>query len=144
MKKPSLKISGANNWYKTRKQKAKEKEELERNLESSGLKMVTLLVTLAAMALGMSYLPLLPQPLPVFLAVLVAFVAYMKPRVGMPIGGAIIGLGLLYHLADLYFISFLGDFEVRVAFVVVWISLFVVVPRCLTGTGALLALISVY
>ncbi len=139
MKKPSLKISGASNWYKTRKQKAKEKEELERNLESSGLKMVTLLVTLAAMALGMSYLPLLPQPLPVFLAVLVAFVAYMKPRVGMPIGGAIIGLGLLYHLADLYFISFLGDIVVRAAFVAVWISLFVVVPALFNRYRAALA-----
>ena len=139
MKRPSLKISGASNWYKARKQKRKEKEELERNLESSGLKMVTLLVTLAAMALGMSYLPLLPQPLPVFLAVLVAFVAYMKPQVGMPIGGAIIGIGLLYHLADLYFISFLGDIAVRAAFVAVWISLFIVVPALFNRYRAALA-----
>ena len=139
MKRPSLKISGARNWYSARKQKRKEKEELERNLESSGLKMVTLLVTLAAMALGMSYLPLFPQPLPIFLAVLVAFVAYMKPRVGMPIGGAIIGLGLLYHLADLYFISFLGDIAVRAAFVAVWVSLFIVVPALFNRYRAALA-----
>jgi hypothetical protein len=139
LKKPSLKISGASDWYKTRKQKRKEKEELERNLESSGLKMVTFLVTLAAMALGMSYLPLLPQPLPVFLAVLVAFVAYMKPRIGMPIGGAIIGLGLLYHLADLYFISFLGDTLVRAVFVGIWMSLFIVVPALFNRYKAALA-----
>ena len=49
--------------------------------------------------------------MPIFLAVLVAFVTYQKPRIGMPIGGVIIGLGLMYHLADLYFISFLGDFS---------------------------------
>ena len=94
MKKPSLKVSGVSSWYKTQKQKRKEKEEQERNLEPSSLKMFTFAITLVAMALGMSFLPLFPQPLPVLLAVLVAFVTFKIPRVGMPIGGAIIGLGL--------------------------------------------------
>ena len=80
------------------------------------------------MALGMSFLPLFPQPLPIFIAVLVAFVAYMKPQIGMPIGGFVIGLGLMYHLADLSFISFLGDMQVRVAFIVIWMGLFVALP----------------
>jgi hypothetical protein len=128
VKKPSLKISGLNSWYKTQKQKRKEKEEQERNLEPSSLKMVTFAITLVAMALGMSFLPLFPQPLPVLIAVLVAFVAYMKPQIGMPIGGFVIGLGLMYHLADLSFISFLGDMEVRVAFIVIWMGLFVALP----------------
>ena len=128
MKKPSLKISGVTSWYKTTKQKRKEKEELERNLESSSLKMFTFLITAIAMALGMSYLPIFPQPLPILLAVLVAFVVYKSPRLGMPIGGAIIGFGLMYHLAELYFISFLGETPVRVAFVVVWLALFVALP----------------
>ena len=128
MKKPSLKISGVSSWYNTRKQKRKEKEEQERNLESSTLKMFTFLVTAIAMALGMSFLPIFPQPLPILLAVLVGFVVYKSPRLGMPIGGAIIGFGLMYHLAELYFISFLGDTAVRVAFVVVWLALFVALP----------------
>jgi hypothetical protein len=128
VKKPSLKISGLNSWYKTKKQKQKEKEEQERNLEPSSLKMVTFVITLVAMALGMSFLPLFPQPLPILLAVLVAFVTFKVPRFGMPIGGVVIGLGLMYHLAELYFISFLGDTQVRVAFVVIWMALFVCVP----------------
>ena len=128
MKKPSLKISGVNSWYKTRRQKSKEKEELERNLESSSLKMFTFLVTAIAMALGMSYLPIFPQPLPILIAVLVAFAVYKSPRLGMPVGGAVIGFGLMYHLAELKFISFLGDTPVRVAFVVVWLALFVALP----------------
>ena len=128
MKKPSLKISGVSSWYTTRKQKRKEKEEQERNLESSTLKMFTFLVTAVAMALGMSFLPIFPQPLPILIAVLVGFVVYKSPRLGMPIGGAIIGFGLMYHLAELYFISFLGDTAVRVAFVVVWLALFVALP----------------
>lgn len=128
MKKPSLKVSGVSSWYNTVKQKRKEKEEQERNLEPASLKMVTFLITLVAMGLGMSFLPLFPQPLPILLAVLVAFVTFKKPQLGMPIGGAVIGLGLLFHLANLYFISFLGDTQVRVAFIVIWMTLFVCVP----------------
>jgi hypothetical protein len=128
VKKPSLKISGVSSWYKTRKQKRQEKEEQDRNLESSTLKMVTFLVTAVAMALGMSFLPIFPQPLPILLAILVAFVAFKSPRLGMPIGGAIIGFGLLFHLAELKFISFLGDTSVRVAFIVIWLALFIALP----------------
>ena len=127
MKKTS-KISGVRTWFSVGKQKRKEKEEQERNLEPSALKIITFLVTLVAMALGMSFLPLFPQPLPMLLAVLVAFVTFKKPRIGMTVGGAVIGLGLMYHLADLYFISFLGDTQVRVAFIVIWMTLFVGLP----------------
>jgi type III secretory pathway component EscV len=76
VKRPSLKISGINSWYQTRKQKRKEKEEMERHLESSALKMVTFFFTAIAMGVGMSVLPLFPQPLPIFLAILVAFITF--------------------------------------------------------------------
>ncbi len=128
MKKPSLKVPSISSWYKTQKQKRKEKEEQERNLEPSSLKMLTFVITLVAMAVGMSVLPLFPQPLPLFLAVLVAFITFKIPRVGMTIGGVVISLGLMYHLAQLYFISFLGDIQVRVAFIVIWMALFIVSP----------------
>ncbi len=128
MKKTPPKLSGLSAWYNAKKQKQKEKEDEERNREPSSLKLLTFVITLAAMAFGMSFLPLFPQPLPILIAVLVAFVTYRTPRIGMPIGGFIIGLGLLSHLAELYFISFLGDTQVRVAFVVVWMALFVAVP----------------
>lgn len=140
MKKPSLKISGVSSWYKIQKQKRKEKEEQERNLEPSSLKMLTFGITLVAMAVGMSILPLFPQPLPILLAVLVAFITFKIPRVGMPIGGVIIGLGLMYHLAELYFISFLGDMQVRVAFIVIWMALFVVPPTMFNRYKSALAI----
>jgi hypothetical protein len=128
VKKPSLKISGVNSWYKTRRQKNKEKEELERSLESSSLKLFTFFVTAIAMGLGMSYLPIFPQPLPILIAVLVAFAVYRIPRLGMLVGGVVIGFGLMYHLAELEFISFLGDIPIRVAFVVAWLALFIALP----------------
>ena len=128
MTKPSQKDTGLKSWFKARMQKRKDKEEQERNLESQLLKIITFLVTLVAMAFGMSFLPLFPQPLPIILAVLVAFITFQYPMYGMPIGGAVIGLGLMYHLAELYFISYLGATMVRVAVVVVWMALFVGLP----------------
>ena len=128
MKRPSLKLSDVAAWNKARRQKNKEKEELERSLEGPALRMATFIITLIAMAFGMSFLSLFPQPVPILLAVIVAFAAYRKPRFGMPIGGAIIGVGLLYHLSELYFISFLGDTPARVAFIVIWMTLFVALP----------------
>lgn len=128
MKKPSLKLSALSNWNKERKQKQKEKEERERQSEGSMLRIFTFLITAVAMAAGMSLLPLFPQPIPVFLAILVAFATYLKPRLGMPVGGLIIGLGLMFHLSELYFISFLGDPVARIAFIVVWMTLFIVLP----------------
>ncbi len=126
MKRPSLKIPNLKGFIKN----SKEKEQQQRNLESSTLKMLTFAITLVAMALGMSFLPLFPQPLPLLLAVLVAFITLKDPRFGMPVGGVIIGLGLMYHLsiAPIYFISYLGAEQIRVAFVFVWMALFVALP----------------
>jgi hypothetical protein len=128
--KKRLKFSGVSSWYRGRKQKRKEKQEQERVTEPASLKIITALLTLVAMTLGMSILPLFPQPLPILIAVLVAFLTFRDPRFGMPIGGAVIGLGLIYHLAlpDLYFFSFLGQEAVRLAIMIIWMTLFIVSP----------------
>lgn len=128
MRKPLLKFSRIKSWNEARQKKKKEKEEFERAIETPALKMTTLIITLIAMATGLSFLPLFPQPLPILIGVLIAFATYKNPRLGMPVGGFIIGLGLLYHLADLYFISFLGETPVRVAFILIWMTLFVILP----------------
>ena len=120
----SGKISLIRPWINKRKQK----NEHDRSQESSILKYLTFLITALTMALGMTYLPILPQPLPLLLAILVAFLAFRNPRFGMPIGGGIIGLGLIFHLSELYFFSFLGAEEIRVAIVVVWMTLFIALP----------------
>jgi len=137
--KTTLKVSSLIAWYKTQKQQRKEKIERERSLETPFLKMLTLIVTLVAMALGMTFLPLFPQPLPIILAILVAFVTFKNPSVGMPIAGAIIGIGLLNNLAHLYFISFLGETFVRVAFIIAWMTLFVGLPLIFNSYKSALA-----
>jgi hypothetical protein len=138
--KPSLKAPNLKSWYQTQKQKRKEKEEEQRKRESSTMRMFTFLVTAVSMGAAMSFLPLFPQPLPIFLALLVAFIVYQYPIVGMPIGGAVIGLGLLYHLSDLYFISFLGSTQIRVGFVVFYMVLFIGLPAIFHRLKSVLAI----
>ena len=142
MKRPSLKLSGLKSWYKDQKQARKEKEIERKKHESSTLKMLTFVVTLVAMSIGMSILPLFPPPLPIFLAVLVAFLVYQYPIVGMPIGGAIIGLGLLFNISQppLYFISYLGGKQIRVGFVVAFMALFIALPLAFNRYKSALAI----
>lgn len=127
-RKLSIKSLQIRSWINKRKEKNKEKIEQDRNKESSLLKYLTFIITAIAMALAMSFLPLFPQPLPLLLAILVAFVTFRSPRFGMPIGGGLIGLGLIFHLSELYFFSFLGEMQIRVAVVVVWMTLFIILP----------------
>ncbi|TRO46212.1 hypothetical protein E2P60_05820 [Candidatus Bathyarchaeota archaeon] len=108
-----------------RGQKKKEKESAP---EPEFFKLLILPLTLASMLLGLSIMPLFPQPLPAILAFLIAFLAYKKPRIGMPIGGLVIGLGLMYNLSKMDFIAMLGDTLTREIIVVVFLFLFTALP----------------
>jgi hypothetical protein len=129
-------------WYADQKQKRKEKEIERKKHESQTLKMLTFIVTLVAMSIGMSILPLFPPPLPIFLAVLVAFLVYQYPTIGMAIGGAVIGLGLLFNLSQppFYFISYLGSEQIRVGFVVTFMALFIALPLVFNNYKSVLAI----
>jgi hypothetical protein len=123
-----LTLSRARTWYRKRKQRTKEKEEKERALEPTPLRILAFTITLASMMLGLSLLPLFPQPLPILISFLVAFVTFSKPKYGMPIGTFLIGLGLMYQLSALNFIAMLGETQVRAAVIIVFLFLFVALP----------------
>jgi len=112
--------------------KAKKEKKVKKEKESAPdpefFKLLILPLTLASMLLGLSIMPLFPQPLPTILAFLIAFLTYKKPRIGMPIGGLTIGLGLMYNLAQMNFISMLGSTLMRQAFVFVLLFLFTALP----------------
>ena len=110
------------------KRGGKEKKEKERTPELPFLKLLIFPITLASMLLGLSIMPLFPQPLPAILAFLIAFLTYKKPILGMPIGGLTIGLGLMYNLSQMNFIAMLGSTESREAFVIVLLFLFTALP----------------
>ena len=128
MKPEPVSSSHVRAWFKKRKKKRQEKEQRERALEPAPLKIFTFAITLASMILGLSLMPLFPQPLPTLLAFLVALVTFKKPRFGMPIGTLLIGLGLLYQLSTVDFIAMVGEPSARIAIVVVMLFLFVSLP----------------
>ena len=92
------------------------------------MKILTFVITLVAMLLGLSIMPLFPQPLPAVLAFLIAFVTYKAPILGMPVGGLLVGLGLMYNLAKLNFIVMLGEPVVRWWVVFLFLFLFTALP----------------
>lgn len=118
--------------------KAKKKKEI--TPEPEFFKLLILPITLASMLLGLSIMPLFPQPLPAILAVLIAFLTYKKPRIGMPIGGLTIGLGLMYNLSKMNFILMLGEPEIRGAFVFVFLFLFTALPLIFHSRKAVISI----
>jgi len=80
------------------------------------------------MVLSLSFIPLFPQPLPPIIAVLLAFVTFEKPQFSMPVGGLMVGLGMIYHLSNMNFIAMLGTPEIRLLVVAVLLYLFVALP----------------
>jgi hypothetical protein len=85
-------------WYRRRKQR--KKEEMERALKQKSLRVLTFIVVFVGMILGLSLIPIFPQPLPLILSFLVAIAAFMNhSRTGMTMGCLVIGLALIYHMS---------------------------------------------
>jgi hypothetical protein len=106
-----------------------QKEARERALEPRRLRIITFTLTFISMSLGLSFIPLFPQPLPILISFMVAAVTYGYPQAGMPIGCGVIGLGLIYQLSTMNFISMISyDSTVRAVVIVVWLVLFIVPP----------------
>jgi hypothetical protein len=64
----------------------------------------------------------------VVIAFLIAFIAYENPVFSLPVGGALVALGLVYNLSKMNFVSMLGDTLVREAVIFVFIFLFTILP----------------
>jgi hypothetical protein len=120
-----------------RRQKKKGKE---RTPELPYINILTFVITLVSMLLGLSIMPLFPQPLPAILALLIAFVTFKRPILGMPVGGLLIGLGLMYNLAKLNFIAMLGEPQTREMVVIVFLFLFTALPIIFHSRKAAIAI----
>jgi hypothetical protein len=126
---------------KQRWRKFNQKEANERALEPRRLRVLTFALTFVSMVLGLSFVPLFPQPLPILISFMVAAVTYGYPQVGMPIGCGVIGLGLIYQLSAMNFVSMASeDLLVREAMIIVWLILFIVPPIIFHRQKAALAI----
>jgi len=128
LKTKTLRLSKIRDWFPKRKKQVKAEKKKLKPPEPEWMKYLTFGITLVSMLLGLSILPLFPQPLPTVLAFLIAFVTLKKPVFGMPIGGLLIGLGLMYNLAEFNFIAMLGSTEMRRLVVVLFLFLFTALP----------------
>ena len=116
-------------WFKSRKQRKKEKEKRERAAVQTSFKILTFAMTFVSMMLGLSFMPLFPQQLLIIISFLIAFVTFKSPKFGMPVGSLLIGLGLTYHLSRINFISMLANYIViRELVIFVLLFLFVALP----------------
>jgi hypothetical protein len=124
----NLPIFHPRDWYRRRKQR--KKEEMERALKQKSLRILTFVVTLVGMMLGLSLIPLFPQPLPLLISFLIAFAAFMNhARSGMAMGCLILGLAVVYHMSRINIISQISTMPlVRLAVIVAIPAVFFILP----------------
>ena len=72
-------------------------------------KLVTFAVTMVSLAVGFTLIPLLPQPLPLVIAFLVAYAVYRGNPYAPITGSLIISLGLFYHLSRTGFFMLIDE-----------------------------------
>lgn len=103
-------------------------------------KILTFLITIASMMVGFVLIPLLPSPLPLIVAFLVAYAVYRNPSVGALVGSLIIGLGLFYHLSRIEFFELFPNPLFRVFVMAVMILPFIVAPAMMADNLTVIAM----
>jgi hypothetical protein len=103
---------------------------MELALKQKSLRLLTFIVTFIGMILGLSLIPIFPQPLPLLISFLIAFAAFMNhSRTGMTMGCLVIGLAVVYHMSRINIISQMSTMPlVRLAVIVVIPALFFILP----------------
>ena len=99
-------------------------------LRQKSLRVLTFIVTFIGMILGLSLIPIFPQPLPLLISFLIAFAAFMNhSRTGMTMGCLVIGLSVVYHMSRINIISQMSPMPlVRLTIIVVIPAVFFIIP----------------
>jgi len=103
---------------------------MERALKQKSLRILTFIVTFIGMMLGLSLIPIFPQPLPLLISFLIAFAAFMNhARSGMTVGCLILGLAVVYHISRINILSQMSTMPlVRLAVIVAIPAVFFILP----------------
>lgn len=92
------------------------------------IKIFTFSVSFTALCMGLSFIPLLPQPLPIIISFILSFLILNDRREGIIIGSFLIGFGLIYHMSRINFILILGRTETKLLFLSFLIIFFLFIP----------------
>ncbi|MFC1488172.1 hypothetical protein ACFLRN_10860 [Thermoproteota archaeon] len=103
---------------------------MELALKQKSLRVLTFVVTFMGMALGLSLIPFFAQPVPLIIAFLVSFAAFMNhARSGMALGSLVVGLGLVYQMSRVDLISQISPVPLYRTFIIIVIpALFFIFP----------------
>jgi len=107
--------------------------------EATG-KAVTFVVTAVSMTLAFTLIPLLPAPLPIIIALLIAYVVFRDPPIGAFAGSMIILLGLFYHLSRIGFFELFPGPWMRLGVMVFLALPFFTVPSLLSTNISIIAM----
>ena len=91
-------------------------------------RLVTSAVTMVSMAVGFTLIPLLPQPLPLVIAFLVAYAVYRENPYAPITGSLIISMGLFYHLSRIGFFQLISDPLTNTVFKAILVAPFIICP----------------
>jgi len=103
-------------------------------------KLVTFAVTMVSMALGFTLIPLLPPPLPIIIAFLVAYAVFKDKMYGAMAGSLIISLGLFYHLSRIGFFQLIDDPVRNTILMAILIAPFVICPATFNNNLQIIAM----
>ena len=103
-------------------------------------KLVTFVVTMASMTLGFTLIPLLPSPLPIIIAFLVAYAVFKDKIYGAMAGSLIISLGLFYHLSRIGFFQLIHDPVKNTVLMALIIAPFVICPAMFNNNLQIIAM----
>jgi len=103
-------------------------------------KLVTFVVTMVSMALGFTLIPLLPSPLPIIIAFLVAYAVFKDKIYGAMAGSLIISLGLFYHLSRIGFFQLIHDPVRNTILMALLIAPFVICPAMFNNNLQIIAM----
>ncbi len=82
---------------------------LERGPSEQTGDLITFVITVVSMTLAFTLIPLLPTPLPMVMALLIAYTTYRDPPIGAFAGSIVIALGLFYHLSRIGFFELFSN-----------------------------------
>jgi len=113
---------------------------VDRDFSERTGKLVTFAVTMVSLAMGFTFIPLLPQPLPIVIAFLIAYAVYRENPYA-PIGGSLlISMGLFYHLSRIGFFQLIDEPLTNTVLMALLIAPFVICPLMMRNNLQIIAM----
>jgi len=103
-------------------------------------KLVTFVVTMVSLAVGFTFIPLLPQPLPMVVAFLIAYAVYRENPYAPILGSLLISMGLFYHLSRIGFFQLMDDPLTNTLLMAILVAPFIICPLMMHNNLQIIAM----